>query len=156
MSRPARLLMLPMLAGAVVLHTSCTKDDIPSTPSPPFAFTDMVIGKTTTPTPGTAMTKTQNYTVRFQVAYTLNAASERFRNSLNLFADAYTYNTDSTFTSIGNLQQSALPAAGGAIAESLSFTVPTNAEFVYIEAYIDTIPFSNPVLLIDTQFWTVQ
>lgn len=156
MSRPARLLLLFMLAGAAVLNTRCTKDDIPSTPSPPFVATDLLIGKTTSPTPRTALNKNQNYAVRFQVAYTLDAASDRFRNSLNLFADAYTYNTDSTFTTIGNLQQSALPAAGGAVAESLSFTVPSNAEFVYIEAYIDTIPFSNPVLLIDTQFWTVQ
>lgn len=160
MSRLNLTLLVPgILLGVGMLVASCTKDDIPTTPSSPFLFTSVDVGKTTTPVPTTVMRPGQTYTVRFQVNYTLAPQDEVTRSRLAVFADIFSRDVNNAVTVLRATPTTrpALAAAGGVVADSLSITVPLNARVVRLEAYLDTIPAAGFVLRIDTtQSWPVQ
>jgi hypothetical protein len=155
---PIRRILLVLGVAAMMWNLSCTSDDIPVTPGGPFLFTEMMLTSGTTPTPRTSMTIGHQYTARFSVAYTLDPAMVALmqKGSLAVYADIYTDNTDSSFTVLASTTERKLTASSGVISDSLKFTVPTKAVYVNVEAYIDTVPFTNPVLKIDSQYWNVK
>ena len=153
---PVRLLVAALLTGCLIVLGSCTKNDIPSTPSSPFLFTSLKIAKTLTPVPRTAMAANQSYVVRFLVDYTLAPEDERQKSARGIFADVYSKNAAGAVTVLVSLPSTGLTASSGVVAESLNFTVPAGAVTVTLEAYIDTIPAASFVLALDDKSWPVQ
>jgi hypothetical protein len=151
--------ILPALGIAALMgNLSCKSDDIPVTPAGPFLYTEMMITSTTTPIPQSTMTRGQTYHTRFSVAYALDPALEALmqKGKLALYADVYTDNTDNSFTVLATTSEYKLTATNTIINDSLSFTVPANAVYVNVEAYLDTIPYTNPVIKLDSQYWNVK
>ncbi|MEW6511255.1 MAG: hypothetical protein AB1428_09880 [Bacteroidota bacterium] len=150
-------LTLAPLIGLALLIGSCTEDEIPSTPSPPFLFTGLRIARSITPVPGTPLSVGQ-HTVRFEVDYTLAPEEDRQKSTFAVFADVFSRDAGGNVTVLASLQNPpALKLSGAAVPESLSFTVPAGARTVVLEAYIDTIPAAGFVVTIDTtQAWPVQ
>jgi len=153
-----RMLGVTLLIGFGFVVVSCTKDEIPATPSAPFLFTSLKIAKTVTPVPGTAMTANQSYVVRFVVDYTLAPQDEGQKASRGIFADVYSEDGAGAVTLLATKPSivPGLTAASGAVADSFNFTVPAGARFVTLEAYIDTIPAASFVLTLDDKSWPVQ
>jgi hypothetical protein len=153
---PFRLLVL--LASAAFIIGGCSKDDIPSTPSPPFLFTSMIIGKTTSPTPGTTLQVGQTVTARFEVDYTLAPADDAGRAKLAILTGVVSRNATGVETVIvaAPAAPPVLAASSGAIPQTLTFTVPTGSKRIFIVAFIDTLPSVNTVLRLDSQDWPVQ
>ncbi len=153
-----RLLSVALLIGCVIIVGSCTKDDIPVTPAGPFLFTNLRIAKTLTPVPGNNLTRSTLYKVKFVVDYTLAPNDELQKANRGILADVYFQDTTGTVTVLSTMPTAMLtllPTAG-AIAESLTFTVPANKGSVTLEAYIDTIPSVSFVLTLDDKTWPVQ
>lgn len=153
-----RLVCVALLIGFVIIVGSCSKDDIPATPAPPFLFTSLKIAKTLTPVPGNFLTRATQYKVRFVIDYTLAPDDERQKLNRGILADVYFQDTTGTVTVLTTMptaMMNLLPA-GGAVAESLTFTVPANKGSVTLEAYIDTMPAASFVLTLDDKTWPVQ
>jgi hypothetical protein len=155
---PIRRILLVLGVAALLWNLSCKSDDIPVTPGGPFLYTEMMLTSTTTPTPRTSMTKGQQYTARFSVAYALDPAMVALmqKGSLALYADIYTDNTNGSFTVLATTAERKLTATDGVISDSMKFTVPNTALYVNVEAYLDTIPYTNPVYKLDSQYWNVK
>jgi hypothetical protein len=154
-----RLLAAALWTFGLMAVGSCTKDDIPATPSSPFLFTSVKISKFTSPGQGSTLTANQNYTARFSVNYSLSADEERQKTTIGIFADVYSRNAAGTVTVLASSPTTVpgLTVGAGAPPESLSFTVPVGAKTVVLEAYLDTIPSSGFVISLDsTQSWPVQ
>jgi hypothetical protein len=151
--------ILPALGIAALMgNLSCKSDDIPVTPGAPFLYTEMMLTSATTPVPQSTMTRGQLYRARFSVAYALDPALDALmqKGKLGLYADIYTDNTDSTFTVLATTPELKLTSTSGVVTDSLSFTVPAKALYVNVEAYLDTIPYTNPVIKLDSQYWNVK
>lgn len=146
------------LACAALVAGGCSKDDIPSTPSPPFLFTSMIIGKTTSPIPGTTLHPGQTVTVQFEVDYTLAPADDAGRAKLGLLSGVVSRNAAGVDDIIvfAPTAPPVLPATAGAVPQTLTFTVPAGSKRIFIVAYIDTLPSAGTVLRLDTQDWPVQ
>lgn len=139
------------------LIMSCTDDDIATTPSPPFLFTDMIISKNITPRPGTTLKVGDSVTVRFQVDYTLATSDDNTKSTLGIFGDIYSEDVNSAITLLDTLSSRppGLTSAGGVVARTMRFKVPADARTVTLEAYIDTIPAAGFTLRLDSQSWNV-
>jgi hypothetical protein len=151
--------ILPALGiVALLMNLSCKSDDIPVTPDGPFLYTEMMLTSTTTPMQHSVMTRGHQYTARFAVAYNLDPAMGALmeKGKLALYADVYTDNTDSTYTVLVNSAEHKLTGLSGMVMDSLTFTIPTKAVYVNVEAYMDTIPGTGFVYKIDSQWWNVQ
>jgi len=151
--RPLSLLLCLGTAGLV---GSCTDDSIPTSPSPPFLFSQLEISKDTSPIPGTTMSQGL-HTVRFSVAYTLAPQDDKGRATLGLFAFAVSTDAKDSVSVLQTLPSTrSLTSSGGTIADTLRFTVPPGALSVTVGALIDTLPFNTSPLLFDSQSWRVQ
>lgn len=146
------------LACAAFVLGGCSKDDIPSTPSPPFLFTSMIIGKTTSPTPGTTLQVGQTVTARFEVDYTLAPADDAGRAKLAILSGVVSRNAAGVETVVVGAPAAppVLTASAGAVPQTLTFTVPTGSKRIFIVAFIDTLPSANAVLRLASQSWPVQ
>lgn len=144
--------------GIVVMFTSCKNDDIPTTPAGPFLLTRMRISKDTTPTPGTTLNAGQTVGVHFTVDYTLSPEDDRNKTNLALFINAFSRDQNNNYMEIGIFpdKQFTLTAASGMVTDTLSVAIPATATSVTVEAFIDTLPFSNPVLTIDDKSWPAK
>jgi hypothetical protein len=153
-------LSLVLCLAAAGLLGSCTDDSIPSSPSPPYLFSDLRISKNISPVPGTTMSRGSNVTLRFEVAYTLGPGHDAMFNKLAIFADAYSSDSTGAFLAVLKSLGATPPALNSVstvAAESLNFTVPQNARFITLETYIDSLPpLTNFVVSIDTKVWPVQ
>lgn len=145
-----------LLIGILLITASCSKDTIPTTPSPPFLFSDLRLLKTTTPAPGTTLSKGQNVTVYLHSAYTLEPGNDVQRANLAVIADAFYLDATDTLRFLTLTQGPPLGATSGVVAETLKFTVPQAALSVTVFAFVDTIPYANPVISYDSQEWPVQ
>jgi hypothetical protein len=156
----ARYTVPPVLlvVGIALILGGCKEDDIPATPDPPFLFTEMILSNGVTPDPSKTLAVGQNVTTSFQINYTLSPQDDQGRSKLALFADVYSENATGIITSLTPFPGTpvALTSSGGVVSKTLTFTVPTGARFVTVEAFLDTVPFSNPVLKLDSRTWTVQ
>ncbi|HUI66138.1 MAG TPA: hypothetical protein VL126_14940 [Bacteroidota bacterium] len=145
-----------MFIGILLLAASCSKDTIPTTPSPPFLFTDLRLLRSTSPTPGTTLSKGQNVTVYLNSAYTLDPSSDAQRANLAVLSDAFYLDATDTLRFLTLTQSPPLAATSGVIAETLKFTVPQAALSITVFSFVDTIPYVNPVISYDSQNWPVK
>jgi hypothetical protein len=129
-----------MIAGAALAAGSCSKDDIPTTPSAPFLFTDVAVSKSISPPTTNPLHPGVAYVARYTVNYTLDPDSDAQRSQLAVFAELASFDADTNFVAvIGTLSYTpqVLTAAGGSVSDSIAFTAPaTGASFVYIVAGI--------------------
>jgi hypothetical protein len=136
----SRTIRLVMIAGAALAAGSCTKDDIPTTPSAPFLFSDVAISKFVTPPATNALHPGTPYTVRFAVNYTLDPETDAQRSKYAVFADVASVDgNDNILGVLGFIPSPSPPltAATGAVSDSISFTVPASgAPFIRIIAGI--------------------
>ena len=134
-SRAARLVFL---LGASLAAGSCSQDDIPVTPPPPFLFTDVAISKFVTPAPTTFLHPGVSYTTHFSVNYTLSPDIDAQRNLYGVFAEVDSYDSKGAFLAVLGTSRNPPPllgAAGGTVSDSIKFTVPaTGVSFIYILA----------------------
>jgi hypothetical protein len=155
---PIRGILLVLGIVAAAMNLSCTSDAIPVTPDGPFLYTEMMLTSATTPMQHSILTRGHQYTTRFSVAFNLDPAMGALmdKGKLAIYADIYTDNTDSSFTVLANSAEHKLTGLTGVIADSLTFTIPNNAAYVNVEAYMDTIPGTGFVYKLDSQWWNVQ
>jgi hypothetical protein len=118
----------------------------------------MIIGKTTSPTPGTRLQVGQTVTVRFEVDYTLAPGDDAGRAKLGLLSGVLSRNGAGVDTVLVGAPTAppVLPASAGAIPQTLTFKVPAGSKRIFIVAFIDTLPSVNTVLRLDSQDWPVQ
>jgi hypothetical protein len=156
MSRSSsKVILLALGMVALLVNLSCTSDDIPVTPEGPFLYSQMLLTSMTTPTPYSTLTRGQQYTTRFSVAYTLNpSVSALLKNrTLALYTFAYSENTDTSYTYLSGLRVDTLSAVSAIIADSIVFTVPNNALYLTVLAGIDTLPLVGADYMYDYQEW---
>ncbi len=136
-SRAFRLLMV---AGAALAAGSCSKDEIPTNPPSPFLFTDVAISKFVSPPATSSLHPGSSYVARFTVDYTLAPDIDAQRSQNAVFAEVESYDANFNFlATIGSLAftPQALAGPGGAVSDSIGFTVPASgAAFIIIEAGI--------------------
>jgi hypothetical protein len=150
-----------ILLAVLAFAAGCAKDDIPSSPSPPFLFTSMIIGKSTTPAPGTTLHPGQTVTVNFEVDYTLapGVDASRALKPLGLLSGVLSskdsVNADTVLVGAAAAPP-VLPASAGAIPQSMTFKIPTGSKRIFVVSFIDTLPSAGSVLRIDSQSWPVH
>lgn len=146
-----------LLALISVVSFRCTDEDLPSTPEQPFLRTAVEFTRGVQPVPETPMQVGQSVRIRYGIAYTLAPAEVRTPN-LALYVSVYGLTQQDSLLVIGTLPNKEYPLAGaaGITLDSLQITVPDQAVSVTLEAFIDTIAFSNPVLEISRTSWPVQ
>jgi hypothetical protein len=150
-----------ILLAFLALGAGCTKDDIPSSPSPPFLFTSMIIGKTTTPAPGTTLHPGQTITVQCEVDYTLAPVDEatRARLGFGLLSGVLSSKDSVTADTVlvgAPAAPPVLSTSAGTIPQTMTFKVPTGSKRIFVVAFIDTLPSTGTVLRIDSQSWPVH
>ena len=143
---------------ALLLAAGCTEEDLPTSQTPPFLFTALTLSSDTQPRPGTALTQGQAVQLRYGVSYTLDATMYRQHDQLAIFVNVFGVAADSSTVNIGAFpdRQFSLDLQGEFRGDSLSFTVPSGITQVWVEAFLDTIPFSNPVVALDRLIWPVR
>jgi len=147
-SGSARLVILLAALAAV----RCSKDDIPTTPNPPFIITDVAISKFVTPATTGTLTQKQIIKIRFDVNYTLSAADDARRANLSVAAAAFRTDLDSViaFTSF-------VPAAsGGTVHDSLTLTVPAALTEVQLDGAVLYTPLDTVVSFSYGPYWSVK
>ena len=154
----SRFLTILAIAAVAAIGAGCSKDDLPATPPPPFLFSDVRLQKDIVPLPGTFLQHGKNTTVRFNVAYTLAPEIAKNRSNLRLFLNLYGEDSVGTILAIGAFPDRVytLDQDGSNVSDSINFTVPANAAFVDVEAFLDTLPFANPIITIDSKYWPVR
>ena len=150
-----RPLSLLLCTGSALLIGSCKEDSIPTTPSPPFLFSDLKFSKDTSPPPGTNMSLGV-HTVRFSVAYTLAPQDDRGRGTLQLLAFAVSTDAKDSISVLQTTVPRTLTSSGTIITDTLRFTIPAGALSVTVGALIDTLGINASPLLFDSEFWPVQ
>jgi len=143
---------------ALLLVGGCTEEDLPTTPPPPFLFTALTLSSDTQPRPGTVLTQGQAVQLRYGVSYTLDTVMFRQHDQLAIFVNVFGLAPDSSTVNIGAFpdRQFTADLQGEFRGDSLSFTVPSGITQVWVEAFLDTIPFSNPVVALDRLIWPVR
>ena len=154
----SRFLTILAIAAVAAIGAGCSKDDLPGTPPPPFLFSSVRLQRDIVPLPGTYLQRGKNTTVRFNVAYTLAPQIATTRSNIRLFLNFYGEDSVGTILGIGAFPDRVytLDQDGSNVADSMNFTVPANAAFVDVEAFLDTLPFANPIITIDSQYWPVR
>jgi hypothetical protein len=158
MAQFRRLLSISSVFLFALLFSECSSDSIPSTPPEPYLFDTILFGNGITPAPGTALSRGQNITLHLNIAYTLAPQLSSIRNRLAMYVQAFGRDSTNAAFGIGARRDSFLLASssGSVVADSLSINIPQSIVSVKVQAFIDSIPFRNPVLLIDSTSWTVQ
>ena len=119
---------LPLLfaIGAALAALSCSKDDIPTTPPPPYLFTDVAVSKFLTPSPVSPLHPGQAYVARFVVDYTLDPTVDAAKSQYALYADVATFDANDSLLHVvgfGPNPPPGLTASSGAVSDSIAFTV---------------------------------
>jgi hypothetical protein len=133
-----------LVAGALaaLAALSCSKDDIPTTPPPPFLFTNVQVSKSVSPPVTQVLTQGTSYVARFDVAYTLSAADDAQRSTWEVLAVVNSHDANGNFLAvIGSLAYTPplLTSAGGVVTDSIGFAVPTSgASFISVGARVVT------------------
>jgi len=133
---------LPLLfaIGTALAALSCSKDDIPTSPPPPYLFTGVAISKFVSPSPDAAMHAGQGYVVRFVVDYTLDPAVNAQRGLYAIYADVATFDSSDNLVHVvgfGPNPPPALTASSGAVTDSISIAVAaTDTPYVRVIAGI--------------------
>ena len=122
----------------------------------------MVIGKTTSPTPGTTLHPGQTVSVTFEVDYTLAPSDDASRAKLGLLTFVLSSTDSVSYDAVLVSPPAAppvLPASASALPQTLTFTVPTASRLISIVAFIDTLPqwsSVTPLRPLRFQSWPVK
>jgi len=145
-------LRLVVVLAAALAAVRCSKDDIPTTPNPPFIITDVAISKFLDPPASGGLTHSQTLKVRFDVSYTLSAADDARRANLSVAAAAFRTDLDSVIAIT-----SFVPAApGGTVHDSLIITVPAALTDVELDGAVLYTPLDTVVSFSYGPSWTVK
>lgn len=129
---------LALVLGAALAALSCSKDDIPTTPPPPYLFSDIAISKFVSPPLTDTLHPGTQHVARFNVDYTLDDTTYGKRNLYGVFAQVNSHSANGAFLAVLATLAYApqtLTGAAGSVADSITFTVPaTGASFVSVEA----------------------
>lgn len=152
----SRAFRLVMILGAALAAVSCSKDDIPTTPSPPF-LTGVTVSKTLSPTGGTTLTKTVAYPARFDVLYTLSPADYARRDSLAVFAGIFSVDVNGHDSLLAALPTNPpLTSISSAVAVSLNFTVPSGASYISVVGVVGFIATDSVLAYFELPSWNVK
>ena len=146
------ILRLVMVLAATLVAVRCSKDDIPTTPNPPFIITDVAISKFVDPPPAGGLAHSQTIKLRFDVNYTLSATDDARRANLSVAVAAFRTDVDSVigFTSF-------VPAtSGGTVHDSLIITVPTTLTQVQLDGAVLYTPLDTVVSFSYGPYWSVK
>lgn len=154
-----RAVRLVLILGASLAAGSCTKDDIPTTPPPPFLFTDLAVSKFVSPAATVALKANTVQKVRFDINYTLSASDDSRRSTLGLFA--IVMSTDANFgnaNTVGSVASVSPPlkAPSGVLSDSITFNVPAGVAYIQIEAAVIYTPLDTIVAVRDGPYWSVK
>jgi hypothetical protein len=147
-----------LLVGALALLVSCEDESVPTSPPPPFLFSDVLLSKETSPTPSTPLSEGQNVLLLYKTSYTLNPGDSEQQTDLALFVNVFGQASDGSIVGIGlfpNREVSPLELSD-IVRDSIQFVVPQGVSTVFMQAFLDTLPFANPVIALDQQSWPVR
>ena len=149
--------MMALLVGMLLL-AGCEDDAIPTFAPPPYLFSNISITKECNPVPGSALRPGSTVNLRFSVAYTLDPNDFQNRAGLGMFINLFGRTPTDSLVSIGGFPDKILQLSeqGGVLRDSLQFTLPPGIARLTMEAFLDSLPFANPVISIDSQIWPVQ
>lgn len=149
--------MVALLAGALML-AGCEDDAIPTFAPPPYLFSNISITKACDPAPGSAVRPGSTVNLRFSVAYTLDPDDLQNRANLGMYINLFARTATDSIVSIGGFPDKILPLSeqGGVLRDSLQFTLPPGIARLTMEAFLDSLPFANPVISLDSQNWPVR
>jgi len=149
---------LPFLFVAAGLFVGCEEEDNPATPPPPYLFSNIALSKYTTPRPFTFLSTGQNVLLRYGVSHTLNDGDNAQQSNMAVFVNIFGRDAAGNVVSIGAAPDRMItPLEVSSVAQdSIPFVVPQGVVGVYVEAFLDTLPFANPVVALDSQIWPVR
>jgi len=152
MQRPRSGILRLAILLAALAAVRCSKDDIPTTPNPPFIITDVAISKFVDPPATGGLTHSQTIKLRFDINYTLSAADDARRANLSVAAAAFRTDLDSVIAIT-----SFVPAAsGGTVHDSLTLTVPAALTEVQLDGAVLYTPLDTVVSFSYGPYWSVK
>jgi hypothetical protein len=128
---PLPLLFAIGAALAALAGLSCSKDDIPTTPPPPFLITYVAVSKFVSPPTTTILHRDSTYLIRFSVDYTLNPDTDANRSLFTVFADVAEFAEADTLVDVIGFIPFPFPdltASSGTVTDSILFTVPASGQ----------------------------
>jgi len=144
-------LRLVIVIAAALAAVRCSKDDIPTTPAPPFIITDVAISKFVDPAV-TTVVPVGIRKFRFDVSYTLSSADDSRRANLSVVVAAFRTDTDSLLTtasfSPGN--------SGSTVHDSIIVTIPTGTTGLELDGGVLYVPLDTIVAFSYGPSWTVK
>ncbi len=154
--RTLRTLLL--LLAAAGLLVGCEEEDNPATPPPPFLFSNITLSKETIPRPTTFLSAGQNALLRYKVSYTLNDGDNAQQSNMAVFVNLFGRDAAGNIVSIGGAPDRTITPlnVSDVLRDSIAFFVPQGVTGVFVEAFLDTLPFANPVVALDSQNWPVR
>jgi hypothetical protein len=136
----SRAFRLAAILTATLAAGSCSKDDIPTTPPPPFLFSNVQVSKNVAPPATKLLVHGTPYVAKFDVAYTLDPSDDARRTTLQVSAVVNSHDANGIFLAvIGRLAfiPPTLSAPSGVFSDSIAFTVPASgASFISVGAEI--------------------
>ncbi|MCK5571288.1 MAG: hypothetical protein KAJ12_00945 [Bacteroidetes bacterium] len=149
---------LALLVGALTLLVSCEDESVPTSPPPPFLFTDLLLSKETSPTPSTPLSEGQDVLLLYKASYTLNPGDNAQQANLALFVNVFGQAPDGSIVGIGQFPNHMFSplVVSDIVRDSIPFVVPQGVSTVFVQAFLDTLPFANPVIALDNQSWPVR
>jgi hypothetical protein len=152
------LRVLPLLVAAAGLLVGCEEEDNPATPAPPFLFSNIALSKESMPRPGTPLSVGQNVLLRYKVSHTLNNGDNAQQSDMAVFVNIFGRDPAGNVVSIGGAPDRTISplAVSNVLQDSIPFIVPAGLAGVFVEAFLDTLPFANPVVALDSQSWPVR
>jgi hypothetical protein len=152
------LCALPVLFAAAGLLVGCEEEDNPATPAPPFLFSNLTLSKETLPRPGTFLSVGQNVLLRYKVSHTLNSGDNAQQSNMAVFVNIFGRDAVGNVISIGGAPDRTVTPleVSNVVQDSIPFVVPAGVAGVFVEAFLDTLPFANPVVALDSQSWPVR
>lgn len=149
---------IAVIVAALVVASGCSDEELPSSPPPPFLFTSLALSSDALPRPGTPLQVGQEVRLQYGVAFTLDPAMFEQRTQLAVFVNVFGVDANDNSVNIGDFpdRQFTPELQGANQLDTIAFTVPAGITQVWVEAFLDTIPFSNPVVALDRLIWPVQ
>jgi hypothetical protein len=146
------------LLAAVLFTTGCEDEDIPTFAPGPYLFSNLSVTKATLPPIGSRLVAGSVVNLRFSVAYTLDQSGYQNRANLGMFVNVFGRTATDSVVNIGGFPDKllSLTNASGTLRDSVSFTLPAGVRTLTMETFLDTLPFANPVMALDSQNWPVQ
>ncbi|HUI09512.1 MAG TPA: hypothetical protein VL221_04240 [Bacteroidota bacterium] len=143
---------LVVVLAVALTAVRCSKDDIPTTPAPPFIITEVAISKFVNPPATTALKAGTIQKIRFDVNYTLASEDDARRANLSVIVAAFRTDVDTIVGSVSFVPT----GSGGTVPDSLIANIPSGVTELQLDGAVIYSPLDTVVAFSYGPYWTVN